>query len=445
MSSDATVPERKGGFPIRAIRVEELDGTGSGRVLISGADRVTIGSARGNDLVLEDPAVSRYHVVLGRSVDRISVHDLGSTNGTRIGPVEVRGTQVDISPGAVLRLGSRQLRIDDGAVVLLEVPAGDSLSGIRGRSGEMRRLMASIERAAKNDVSVLLIGESGTGKELAARAIHDLSARREGPFEIVDCAAIPATLFAAELFGNERGAFTGADRRRPGALERAQGGTVFFDEVGELPTALQASLLGALERRVVRRLGSDQELPIDVRVVCATNRDLRSEVNAGVFRLDLFYRLAVVLLELPTLRQRRDDIPLLIDHFLAEAGHAGGHESVFTPDALRELMAYSFPGNVRELRNVVASALALGTQPTLPSVPPPAGQEGRDMIEELFTRGYKEARSSLLQEFERRYLSEILQRSQGNVRRAARAAGMDRSYLTELLARHGLGRFKSED
>jgi DNA-binding NtrC family response regulator len=227
----------------------------------------------------------------------------------------------------------------------------------------MRKLVAEVESVAQSEVSVLLVGESGTGKELVARALHDLGPRRNGPFVTVDGAALVPTLFASELFGHERGAFTGADRRHAGAFERARGGTLFLDEIGELPSIVQGGLLGALERRVFRPVGSPTEIGVDVRVVAATHRDLRSAVNTGAFRLDLYYRLAVMTLDLPPLRARAGDVPMLVEHFVREAGYDGPIEQLFPAEVLAELAAHAWPGNVRELRNFVERTLIVGTAP----------------------------------------------------------------------------------
>jgi DNA-binding NtrC family response regulator len=301
--------------------------------------------------------------------------------------------------------------------------------------------MAQIAKAAQSDVSVLVHGESGTGKELVARALHDLGPRRARPFVTVDCGALPPTLLASELFGHERGAFTGADRAHVGAFEAATGGTVFLDEIGELQPAVQATLLGVLERRRVRRLGSRGELPIDIRVVAATHRDLRAEVNRGTFRLDLFYRLAVVTLAIPPLRERPDDIPLLVEHFLRDAGWDAAIDQLVSPAAMDALARQHFAGNVRELRNLVEAAVAMGEPPAVraPDGSDGGGAAGAGGRAEQFATDlalpYKEARARLLDDFEARYLDALLARAGGNVSAAARTAQMTRSHLNELLAK----------
>ena len=434
---DSTLRAAIAGLPVRSMRLT-LSGVEGAASSVFGGESVSVGSAQGNDLIATHPTVSRFHLTLERDATAVRVTDLGSTNGTRIGPVLVRDATVSLSVPASLKLGDVTLAIEDGDVVMQSLFDEDTLGGLRGKSPLMRRLMADIRKLAASDVSVLLIGESGTGKELIARAIHDLSPRAKAPFVVVDCAAIPPSVFAAELFGHERGAFTGADRRRAGALERANGGTVLLDELGELPPSLQASLLGALERRRFTRLGGSEEVPVDVRIVSATNRDLRRDVNSGSFRLDLFYRLGVVVLEVPALRRRTEDVPLLIEHFIREVGGEEAASDLFNEAVMQELASYAWPGNVRELKNLVASALAMGRQPTVDSVADPGGQAeaGEDIIESVLARPYRDARGELLERFEKRYLQALLERAEGNVRKAARVGQMNRSYLIELLKRH---------
>jgi DNA-binding NtrC family response regulator len=306
----------------------------------------------------------------------------------------------------------------------------------------MRRLFADIERIASSEASALVIGESGTGKELVARALHERGNRAAKPFVTVDCGSLSPTLVASELFGHERGAFTGADRQHVGAFEQAAGGTIFLDEIGELPAALQANLLGVLERRRFKRLGGRNEIAVDVRVVSATHRDLRAAVNAGTFRLDLFYRLAVVTLEIPPLRERREDVPLLVAHLLRECGHDGPVEALVPTASMLEWMAHAWPGNVRELRNVVEATVAMGRPPSLATsslAPPPMPSQALSFADPaLLVQPYKDARASVLSSFEATYLKELFQRAAGNVSRAAREAHIDRSHLIELLKRHGI-------
>jgi len=441
MSSGTTLRERPAGLPIRALTLEVMGGPDQGKSYTADAETVTVGTAESNDLRLTDPTVSRYHLELSRRGDRVAVADLGSTNGTAVGPALLeRGT---VAPGTLLTLGRTSLRVGDGPTRTLSLHESGALGPLRGQSAPMRRLMAQILRLAQTDASVLLQGESGTGKELIARALHDQSPRAHKPFVTLDCGVISPGLVASELFGHERGAFTGADRRHIGVFERAQGGTLFLDEIGELSSALQTALLGVLERRRFCRLGGTEELSVDVRVVSATHRDLRSEVNANTFRLDLYYRLAVVRLEVPPLRQRVDDIPPLVEHFLHEAGYAGPMGALVPPPLMATLQAHRWPGNVRELRNYVEAIIAMGEPPSLEQAvggpgaahpPAPAAPSVPLPLE----RSYREARQKVLEDFEVQFLKALMERAGNNVSMAARLAQMDRSYLIDLLHRHQL-------
>jgi DNA-binding NtrC family response regulator len=361
--------------------------------------------------------------------------DHGSTNGTFVSGIRVeRGV---VAPGSVLTLGRSQLAIRAGHDVSVELFEHERLGGLLGRAASMRRLMAQIEKAARSDAPVLVTGESGTGKEVIAESLHALGGRKGKAMVTVDCGSLAPTLVASELFGHERGAFTGADRQHIGAFERASGGTIFLDEIGELPQALQPALLGVLERRRFRRLGGKQDISVDVRVVSATHRDLREEVNAGTFRLDLFYRLAVIRLSVPPLRERIDDVPLLVEHFLREAGHDGPVSELISDAAMQQLCAHRWPGNVRELRNLIEATLAMGEPPALDETGR-ASKGETDLIGTLLDQTYKDARGALLEQFERRYLEHWLDKTGGNVSRFSRDARIDRSHLNDMLRRHRL-------
>jgi DNA-binding NtrC family response regulator len=422
-----TERKRVQGLPVQSVRAEVVGGPDRGKIATT-PERVSAGTAEGNDLVLTDPSVSRHHVELRRVADRIEVRDLGSTNGTRSGSIFIE--RAHVPAGTTLELGDTTILVEDGGTVDLEVLGEDALGRIRGRSPVMRALMAKIQRAAKSDASILIVGETGTGKELIARAIHEESDRSRGPFETVDCGALLPTLVASELFGHEQGAFTGADRSHRGAFERADGGTIFLDEIGEIPPAVQAALLGALERRRFRRVGGSEEIAVDVRVVAATNRDLRAEVNRGTFRSDLYYRIAVVLLAVPALRDRASDIPLLVEHFLRLAGSSQPVAAILSAAAMKSLETHHWPGNVRELENLVEAALVMGEVPALPAAP--------SAMTDLEGKTYKEARRAVLDRFEAGYLGALLERAGGNISRAARESGLNRNYLTQMLERHRL-------
>jgi DNA-binding NtrC family response regulator len=424
------------GIPIREVRVRVQSSPLPPAQWEVAGETVTVGTAPNNALVLSDETVSRYHLEVSCSGDRVLVRDLGSTNGTTVGRVELREGAVSVAPGATIQIGSTVLGLDHGVTTSVETSPTETLGELRGRSPVMRRVMGLAHNVASRDVSVLITGESGTGKELLARAIHDESPRRDGAFVVVDCGAIPAHLVASELFGHERGAFTGADRRHAGAFERAHGGTLFLDEIGELPLEVQPALLGALERRSFRRVGGSDEVSADFRLVAATHRDLRAAVNSGAFRLDLYHRIAVVTLELPPLRDRPEDVPLLVEHFLRQEGHDGPVGEVFDAAAMQRLKQRRWEGNARELRNHVTATLSIGAEP--PALPEAAATGSADVIDQVIGLTYKDARRVLTDAFEARYLRALLERSGGNVRQAARLARMDRSYLIELLRRHGL-------
>jgi len=430
---DPTQRRAARGLGVRALAVEVVAGPDAGATALAEDDGLGVGTAQTNTLQLTDPTVSRYHAELTPAPDGVRVRDLGSTNGTRAGAVRV--VDAVVPAGTALTVGDTTLRVVDAGETERELIGGEGLAGLRGRTPAMRELLAKVQRVAQRDVGVLLSGESGTGKELAARALHELGPRAEGPFVTVDCGALAPTLVASELFGHERGAFTGAEARRVGAFEQADGGTLFLDEVGELPSNLQSALLGVLERRRFKRLGGAEELSVDVRMVSATHRDLREDVNADRFRLDLFYRLAVVTLRMPPLRERVDDLPLLVEHFLRELGEDAPLDALLSEPALQMLRAHRWPGNVRELRNWVEAALAMGETPELgPAGPPRAG----DPIGAGLELPYKQARGALVDEFERRYLTRLMERADGNVSKAARLAKMNRSHLNDLLRRHDL-------
>jgi DNA-binding NtrC family response regulator len=424
-----TAPHRLAGTKTRTVKVEVVEGPDAGAQ--ASGEALSVGTAKGNDLVLTDATVSRFHVEVARHEHGVLIVDHDSTNGVHA--QGMRLVRAVVSAGTILALGKTRLRVEDGQRVTVPAYANESFGGVRGNSPLMRQLMARAERAAQAEAAVLIVGESGTGKELIARALHTLGPRKVGPFVTVDCGCLAATLVASELFGHERGAFTGAQSDHAGAFERAQGGTLFLDEIGELPLEVQPALLGVLERRRFTRVGGKHEVEVDVRVISATNRDLRSAVNAGGFRLDLYHRIAVATLRVPPLRERLEDLELLVEHFLREAGHAGPVGEIVGPETMAALRRYEWPGNLRELRNFVESSLMLGESPEL------GGQiTAAAPAAEPITGSYKEARARVLHQFERDYLARLIAEHDGNVSKAARAAAMDRSHLIDLLQRHGL-------
>ena len=387
------------------------------------------------DIVLSDKTVSRQHLRLEVSEGGVKAVDLGSHNGSFC--EGMRFTELEVRPGAVLRVGSTEMKLVPESSRERVIPPSEStrFGGLVGTSRRMREVFTLLERLAPSGADVLIQGETGTGKEGCAEAIHAQSPRARGPFVIVDMAGIAPSLIESELFGHVKGAFTGAQADRAGAFERAAGGTVFLDEVGELPSEVQPRLLRVLERRQVKRVGANEYQPLDVRVLAATHVDLEKAVQEGRFRADLFHRLAVLRVTLPPLRERPEDIPLLIDTVLERTGRPASALS----DSTRALLAqYPWPGNVRELRNVVEQVVHLGEEalPDMAAPVPVTAQPGGNAA--ALDLPFKEAKERLIEGFERDYLKGLLERCGGNQSLAAREAGIARLYLRKLLVKHGL-------
>jgi DNA-binding NtrC family response regulator len=315
----------------------------------------------------------------------------------------------------------------------------------------MQRVRSMIDKVAETDATVLVRGESGTGKELVARELHERnSVRRNGSFVAVNCAALPSELIESELFGHEKGAFTGAAARREGKFEQADSGTLFLDEIGDMSANVQAKLLRALEERRIERLGSNDSIPVDVRIVSATHRPLEQEIANGNFRADLFYRLRVVTVEIPPLRERREDIPMLADTFVRlAADHYDLPERSLSQGTLKRLLEYNWPGNVRELKNTIDRAVIMAEGDEImprdlpdeitagmPVSTSSDGNEETDGLKVPFTADFREDR----REFERRYITRCLEHTHGNVTRAAEILDMHRQSLQHKLRQLGLGR-----
>jgi DNA-binding NtrC family response regulator len=416
---------------VHRMRVAVEEGPDTGASIMD--DALAIGTSEDNALVLADPAVSRYHLELRRTSNGIALVDLGSRNGTWVGGVRVE--RAIVPAGTRLRLGDTTIVVDDaGSTVVPPTTDAPRPADLVGDSEAIREVARLIHRLARVDSSVLIQGETGVGKEVIARSLHEASPRRANELVVVDCGSMPATLIASILFGHEKGSFTGADQRRAGAFERAAGGTVLLDEIGELPLEVQPALLGVLERRAFTRVGGAQQVAVDVRILAATHRDLRAEVNAGRFRADLYYRLAVAKIVIPPLRERPEDVEPLARHFVQKL--TGQDDLGPLAGALAALRAHPWSGNVRELRNVVEAAIVMGEIDLGATRTPAAPLAGRPAGEPV--AAYRDARAAALQRFEAEYLRDLIERSGGNASEAARVARMDRPYLLTLLRKHGL-------
>jgi len=427
-------------------RLRVVDGgAGAATAWESSGDMCSIGSAEGNDLQIADETVSGFHCEIRVAADRVHIVDLGSTNGTVVDGVHVK--EAFLRSGSLIRLGATKVRFElaDGNNRLL-VSDRTAFGELHGTSVPARASFALMEKAAASDATVLLEGETGTGKGQAAEAIHRASARATKPFVVVDCGAIPANLLESELFGHEKGAFTGAQTKRAGAFEETAGGTIFLDEIGELPLDLQPKLLRAIENRHVRALGTSVYRPVDVRIIAATNRDLRAEVNQNRFRADLFFRLSVVRIVMPPLRQRPEDLEMLVRKLLRGLGASAAIMARFCePEFVAGLSRSAWPGNVRELRNYLERCLVfeepmpLGEEAGAIAVPPSLAASATGAASAVDPAvEYAEARRQALEAFERAYVRELLNAHGGRVSAAARAAGIGRVYLYRLIRRHGV-------
>ena len=443
MTTAADISIGSGGGKIQA-KLVILNGPDEGRELPV-VSRIVVGSDSGAHLVLNDRKVSRRHAEFSVSDGNLMVRDLGSRNGTFVGYTRVIESQVLL--GSVVQLGDTSLAVRPRWYVREVAPSKSRRFGeLVGGSLRMRETFAILERVASTDVTVLLEGESGTGKDLAARSLHAASSRADRPFVVFDCASVPRELAESELFGHRRGSFSGAVADRTGAFQEAHEGTIFLDELGELPPELQPKLLRVLETGSFRRVGDDAMRSVDVRVIAATNRDLAAEVRRGRFRADLWYRLEVVQIRLPALRERLEDVPELVKHVLS--GKRAADDSI-EGENLTRLMAYSWPGNVRELRNVLERAVALARPEhevrfrdlvlnleAFDSAPSALGPAFPGVASAL---PFKQAKELLLQSFERAYVDALLARHKGNLTQAAAAAELSRKHLYDLIRKYGSG------
>jgi transcriptional regulator with GAF, ATPase, and Fis domain len=434
---------------LRKSRIVVEDGPERGTRLDIASERVTIGSSVICDVTLSDESVSGTHCEIIASETGFLLRDLGSKSGTWVAGVRVR--EAWLEPGMPIRVGHTVIRFEHGAgTVDIDLSGREQFYDLVGHGVRMREIFAVLEKVAASDLTVLVRGETGTGKELVARAIHRASKRVQRPLIVQDCSAIPANLIESILFGHERGSFTGAADRRRGCFEVADGGTLFLDEIGELDLGLQPKLLRVLETREVQRVGGTKMIPVDVRVIAATNRDLRQMVNEGTFREDLYYRLSVVEVNLPPLRERPEDIPSLASQFLEDSAKRSSQPDVIytiSEDAMTKLQAYPWPGNVRELKNTIERAVSLANSPELgmhdllpaSQKTPPVFLPG-GTAEQFVEDGtpFKDAKQRVVDAFEAQYLKALLDKHGDNITRSAKAAGLTRYHLRELAKRYGL-------
>jgi DNA-binding NtrC family response regulator len=441
-------------------------------------EEIRIGSMEDNDVVLADDTVSRYHCKIIQDDTGYVLVDNHSTNGTFINKVRVR--EGFLKPGCSLAVGQSLLKFNAREEEVQIVPSRATRCGnLIGGNAKMREIYSIIEKIAPTATTVVIDGETGTGKEVVAQSIHSLSPRSKNELVVFDCGAVPPNLIESELFGHEKGSFTGAMMTRTGLFEQADGGTLFLDELGELPLDLQPKLLRALEQREVRRVGATKAQKVDVRIIAATNRNLEDEVRAGRFRQDLFYRLSVVRLHLPSLKDRADDIPVLVQHFIETGNYNRGPDGKprvrgVAREALTALQNYPWPGNVRELVNVIERAVSFCThgQIELSDLPDyvrtakPAPQKehqgarplprqptgGNPTVgsalsptppatpDELLAEGvtFKDAKERWVATFERDYILQMLRRNTGNISHAARSADIDRKYFRKLMKKYDI-------
>lgn len=409
-----------------------------------------IGKKADNDIVLNDKTVSRYHIEIEAAEDSYIMRDMNSTNGTYINGTRIK--EGFLSPGDVLMFGNTKMEFQAfNEKVQMEPSKNNFFGEMVGQSKKMRQIFGILERISPTMATVIIEGETGTGKELVARAIHDNSPRKNSPFVVFDCSAVAPNLIESELFGHMKGSFTGAVKDRKGAFEQANTGTIFLDEIGELPIDLQPKLLRALEQREIKRVGSTQSVNLDIRVVCATNRDLKKEVEENRFREDLYYRLSVVKIQLPPLRERAEDIPLIIERILSQARYnkkpdGSYYATKVEDDAIKTLQRYQWPGNVRELNNILERAVSFSENGVISGahlnfIFSEANNEDEATVRMQavdLNLPFKEAKQKIVESFEAEYLEDLLKRNKNNVSKAAREAKIDRKHLRNLLVKYGI-------
>ena len=450
------VDDRATSRELHKAKLVVVDGPNEGDEYTIDGSSTYVGRSAVNDITIEeDQSISSTHFEIKAEEDGFVLRDVGSTNGTKLGGCLIK--EVYLSPNVSFRAGNTTFKIEPlDEVVEIPLSEDEHFHGVIGRSPAMREVFATLKKVAPSELTCLIEGETGTGKERVARAIHDASRRKDEPYVVLDCSAIPKDLMESYVFGHEKGAFTGAVEQKTGAFEQAEGGTLFMDEVGELDLSLQPKLLRVLENREFKRVGGTKTHKADVRVIAATNRDLREQVNTEGFREDLYFRLSVIEIDLPALKERREDIPLLVEHFLDDVAERRPDRPRMrlTADAMDMLMKYSWPGNVRELQNVIRRAANLADGE---SIERPDLQLSGDMASAVsmddepervdddhtrltvdLTQEFKEAKQDLLDGFEREYLARMYEEYDENISQASEEAGLTRYHFRELLKKHDL-------
>jgi DNA-binding NtrC family response regulator len=426
----------KGRFEVRGGKLTVKQGSANKPDLEIGPETMVVGRNEACDLVLDDKKVSAVHMELVATERGVRVRDLGSRNGTFVG--DTRIGEVYLTKNTTILCGDSVLSFGPSTPEQVSVPEAAEFGPLVGSSPAMRAVFEKLRKAAPTDLTVLVLGETGCGKELVAQAIHQASSRASKPFVVVDCGSIPASLAESALFGHERGSFTGAVDKRISPFVEADGGTVFLDELGELPLDVQPKLLRALAEQRIKSVGSNTYRPVNVRVIAATRRDLTREVNAGNFRSDLYFRVAQLKVELPALRQRLEDIPALVRRMLRDLGDPGAYDRI-PNESMERLMRHDWPGNVRELRNVVAVAHAFNKEGPLDIAAYLSPLQST--AESTPTRGrtFQDAKRDVLARFEREYFTALYAECNGNVSEMGRRAAMERAHVRGYLRRHGIG------
>lgn len=434
---------------LRKCQLMVIEGEDKGKKFRLDKPSIKIGKKEGNDFVLSDKTVSRNHIEIEYTSDSFLLKDMHSTNGTYVNGTKVK--EAYLAPGDVIKLGNTSIEFQAfSETAKIEPSSNEVFGGMVAKSRRMRQIFSIMEKISPTFATVVIEGETGTGKDLVARAVHEFSTRKNRPFMVFDCGSVAPNLIESELFGHEKGAFTGAIKSRRGAFEEAAGGTIFLDEIGELPLDLQPKLLRALEQREIRRVGANLPTTIDVRVICATNRDLKKEVAEGRFREDLYYRLSVVKIHIPPLRERPEDVPMIVEKILKDAkfnriADGGLRVTRVEDDALKVLQRYQWPGNVRELANIIERAVSFAEANTIAKSHLDFVFSEMDNEEERTEKlvmdndlPFKEAKQKLLDVFEKDYLVDLLKRNNNNLSKAAREAKIDRKHIRNLLKKYGI-------